>query len=398
MLVAADKTTNFYEVKTEDYNKLLADNITKDYKKAPPGLEKEINTGDKIISAELELDDRINIAAKNEAFITLKDHKDNFNNNPKCRLINPRKSEIGKISKRILEKINTKIRDKTKLNQWKNTQEVINWYKNINEKPNSSFICFDVCEFYPSISEKLLEKALEFAEVFDTITEEEKHIMTHSKKSLLYKDGAPWSKKGNSDFDVTMGSFDGAETCELVGLYILSQLQHLDINVGIYRDDGLAVCSGKTPRDIENIKKEICKIFSSNDLKITIEANKKTIDFLDITMDLRAEIYKPYMKPNNTPLYVHKDSNHPPNIIKNIPESINKRLSSISCNEGVFKEAAPKYQEALDKSGYNYKLKYNPSNEQSKKNRNRQRNITWFNPPYSENVATNVGKNFLDIQ
>ena len=71
-----------------------------------------------------------------------------------------------------------------------------------------------------------------------------------------------------------MGSFDGAETCEIIGLFILSQLQHIDINVGLYRDDGLAICN-KTPREIENIKKEICRIFRKNSLSITIEANKK---------------------------------------------------------------------------------------------------------------------------
>ena len=47
--------------------------------------------------------------------------------------------------------------------------------------------------------------------------------------------------KTTSAFDVTMGSYDGAEICELVGLYLLSQLQNLNINVGLYRDDGLAV-------------------------------------------------------------------------------------------------------------------------------------------------------------
>ena len=67
-----------------------------------------------------------------------------------------------------------------------------------------------------------------------------------------------WTKRTNSDFDVTMGSYDGAETCELVGLYILSQLKNLDINIGLYRDDGLAVCR-KTPRQAERIKKEIRK-------------------------------------------------------------------------------------------------------------------------------------------
>ena len=71
-----------------------------------------------------------------------------------------------------------------------------------------------------------------------------------------------------------MGSFDGAETCELVGLYMLSQLEKLGINIGLYRDDGLATCN-KTARETENIKKEICKIFEENKLNITIEANKK---------------------------------------------------------------------------------------------------------------------------
>ena len=63
----------------------------------------------------------------------------------------------------------------------------------------------------------------------------------------------PWCNI-RSDFDVTMGSFDGAETCELVGLFLLSQLTHLDVNVGLYRDDGPATCT-KTPKQVEAIKK-----------------------------------------------------------------------------------------------------------------------------------------------
>ena len=108
------------------------------------------------------------------------------------------------------------------------------------------------------------------------------------------------------------------------------------------------------------------------------------------------------MKPNNTPLYVHKDSNYPPSIIKNIPESINKRLSTISSNETIFNQSVKPYQEALHKSGYSYKLHYDPTTkhpENKSKNgkRNRRRNITWFNHPYSNNVSTNVGKCFLKI-
>ena len=47
--------------------------------------------------------------ARNPAYITLKDHKENFNINPKCRLINPAKSEHGKVAKLIVENIKKKV-------------------------------------------------------------------------------------------------------------------------------------------------------------------------------------------------------------------------------------------------------------------------------------------------
>ena len=99
------------------------------------------------------------------------------------------------------------------------------------------------------------------------------------------------------------------------------------------------------------------------------------------------------MKPNDTPIYINKDSNHPPSIINNIPLAVNKRLSSISANEEIFNKAATPYQEALNKSGYNYKLRYEPTqNDNCTKSKNRRRKITWFNPPYSHNVSTHIGK------
>ena len=194
-----------------------------------------------------------------------------------------------------------------------------------------------------------------------------------------------------------MGSFDGAECCELVGLYILSKLQPMNINVGLYRDDALGVLDCR-PRQAELKKKEICRIFKEINLSITIEVNVKVVNFLDITLDLSKGIYKPYMKPGNTPLYINKGSNHPPLITKNIPAAINRRLNNISINEEVFKDAIPPYQEALDKGGYEFKLKFEPPtrNNNKKKTRNK-RNITWFNPPFSQNVATNVGARFLKL-
>ena len=121
------------------------------------------------------------------------------------------------------------------------------------------------------------------------------------------------------------------------------------------------------------------------------------VNFLDVTLDLQSGKHYPYTKEGNIPLYVHKKSNHPPSILKNIPESINKRLSEISSDKESFEKAKGTYQDALNKSGYNYNLTYRKPSPDTKHRKNRPRNITWFNPPYSQNVKTKVGKCFLTL-
>ena len=100
----------------------------------------------------------------------------------------------------------------------------------------------DIKEFYPSIKEHTLNDAFEFAKKTVEIGNEDLQIIMQARKSLLYNDGIPWIKKdGSYTFDVTMGSFDGAEACGLVVIYLLSKLsEDLQItNVELYRDDGL---------------------------------------------------------------------------------------------------------------------------------------------------------------
>ncbi len=106
VIVKADKTSNLYEMTKEEYLKLLNTSVTKSYKKAKPSTVNKINEEAVSIAKDLQLCDRIKALPLKEAFITLKDHKENFNNNPKCRLLNPTKSEIGLVSKQILERIN----------------------------------------------------------------------------------------------------------------------------------------------------------------------------------------------------------------------------------------------------------------------------------------------------
>ena len=105
--------------------------------------------------------------------------------------------------------------------------------------------------------------------------------------------------------DDHIGGYHGAEVCDLVGLYLLSQLSQVLPKglVGLYRDDGLAV-SAATKRQNENLKKDICKIFTQNGLNITIETNMKVVNFLDVTLDLNTGEFKPFMKENDNPVYV----------------------------------------------------------------------------------------------
>ena len=246
LFVPADKTTNFYKMDPPSYNQLLQKNITKTYKKISTQAVSSIENRSKSIANKLNLTDRINTTAEREPFITLKDHKPNFEKNPTCRLINPRKSEIGKVSKQILDRINAKVIESTGMNQWENTKSVLTWFNNIADKDQHSFIAFDVVDFYPSISIELLDAALDFASNYDNITDEEREIIMHAKTSCLHSSGNYWGKRTSSSlFDVTMGGFDGAESCELVGSYLLHLIttKHGN-NFGLYRDDGLGLRNG----------------------------------------------------------------------------------------------------------------------------------------------------------
>ena len=403
LLIPADKSTNLYEVGIEQYNKLLTDNVTKTYKKSPTNEKARIDSDAKNITDSLGLSDRVQQLAEKEAFINLKDHKPNFKNNPSCRLINPAKSEIGHISKSYLENLVAEVTEVTGLNQWRKTSSVIDWFKNIPDKKHSSLLQFDIVDFYPSITEELLDKSINFAKTHGTITDEQVRAIKHARQSLLFRGNEQWMKKnGEGLFDITMGSFDGAEACEIVGLYLLDKLSSLlgKDNVGLYRDDGLGAVRSKSGRRLDNIRKNIIELFKEEGLTITISMNLQIADFLDATFDISRGLYYPFRKPDNKPLYINRDSNHPPTVLKEIPNMINQRLSSLSCNEEVFNRSKLPYEKALADSGFQAELKYKevPSQEpDTRQKRKRKRKTIWFNPPFSSNVKTNIGRKFLKL-
>ena len=144
-----DKTTNLYSTSFANYKKLTINNVTQMYKKAPEIIMNNINKEAKEIATISNIDHKMNSIAEQPAFITIKNHKPKFTTNPTYRLINPSKSEIGKISKLTLDNINTQLTNKLQLNQWKNIKTVTNWFTAIPYKNNTAFIQFDITDFYP---------------------------------------------------------------------------------------------------------------------------------------------------------------------------------------------------------------------------------------------------------
>ena len=185
----------------------------------------------------------------------LKDHKPNFQNKPTVTLLNPAKNELGRISKIILDKIDVNLHNLVHLNQWKNTQGVIGWFKGIDNKQYYKFIMFDIKDFYPSISKELLTDA----ETIINLDDHDKKIIYHSRKSLLFNQEQTWMKKGSDLFNVSMRTYDGAKVCELIGIFLLNLLgrQYDTKNIVLYRGDGLSTFKNCSGPQMEKLKKHL---------------------------------------------------------------------------------------------------------------------------------------------
>ena len=118
-------------------------------------------------------------------------------------------------------------------------------------------------------------------------------------------------------------------------------------------------------------------------------------------MDLINNTYQPYWKPNSETVYINKHSNHPSNILEELPEAINKRITDISCDQDIFDTAKATYEEVLRNSGFNQELKCKNKNSEeqtwNEEKSKRRRKIIWFNPPFSSSVKTNIEKLFFEM-
>ena len=159
----------------------------------------------------------------------------------------------------------------------------------------------------------MFNEVLHFVKTKVDITNQEMSIIMQSRNTLLFnKNQSSAKKSGNEEFDVPMGCFDGAELCEIIGIYILKiqRVLHRD-NAGLYKNDGFGVTKELPGPEMETKRKQIIEIFKMLGLSITIKMNLHVVDFLDIQF-------------NNIPAYIDKTFNYPPQVLKELPKTIEK--------------------------------------------------------------------------
>ena len=195
-----------------------------------------------------------------------------------------------------------------------------------------------------------------------------------------------------------MGSYQGAEVCDLIGLYLLHKLSPILDNgaYGLYRDDGLCVVKGRSGTEWERLKKTIRNAFAVEGFKITLEGNLHKTDFLDVVLDMRKNEYLPFRKENSKTLYINNGSNHPRYVRNAISEMTRKRISGLSKTQELFDQARSAYDNALSASGHAKMGSFNTSESKTRK-RKRKRKVIYFHPPYCTSVKTKIGKEFLKL-
>ena len=405
MIIPADKSHVLYKIPVPTFEKMLKNEVTKTYKHTTQNEVHNVNKESlKLIQThEPGLEARVEVFSQTPAFISVKDHKPSFPSKVDVRLLNPAKPQLGKITKVKLQEINSELRAKTHLNQLQSTNDAISWFNALNLKKRRHFLIFDIVSFYPSISEAILKKTFAWARSILRISEADEKLIFMARRSFLFMDNKPWVKIENPTFDVTMGAFDGAEVAEFVGLFILNKLSSImDItDFALYRDDGICAIKG-TKRSANDMLKKIVQVIKEIGLKVDIPPTgpAKSVDFLNLNLNLTTGFHSPYRKPLNVPLFIHKNSNHPPSILKEVPRNVCKLLSVLSSNKEIFDNAKQPYIDSLTKnSGFeNVEMNFIPKDESKRKpKKSNTRKVLYCNLPWNMAVKNKIGKEFLTI-
>ena len=171
-------------------------------------------------------------------------------------------------------------------------------------------------------------KAIEFSKRYTKFNDDKIELLIHTYQTVLCYYNRVWTKSSNKEnFDIAMGSYHGAEVCDLVGLFILNEITFIigPLNIGLHRDDALGVIIQSLGTIMERTKKRIIETILQIGFDIVIDNGNTTSNFLDISLNLTLNTYCPFTKPNSKTTYINNGSNHPKIIRKNIPLMIRNR-------------------------------------------------------------------------
>ena len=113
--------------------------------------------------------------------------------------------------------------------------------------------------------------------------------------------------------------------------------------MGLYHDDGIIYIPNSNGPNISHIQQKIIRAFKFLGFKIEVSSNNKIVNFLDGTRNLSNNIYKPFLKTDQYPSYINANSNHPKNIIKQVPKAVKLRIRDLSAKGKIFKESSKIY-------------------------------------------------------
>ena len=183
----------------EFYDEVMDHNIRKDYAEADPDELREVNYDAAKLAEGLGIADRAEVFLKKSAFVNYKDTKPNLSTAaaPKevpVRVITPSKSQLGRVAKIKLQKLNAQVRSATKANQWRQTRDATKWFEGLptpTRGKNYYFFQFDFLSFYGSIKETLLKKALQRAVGLEgVVAEDDFKLYLNASKSLSSSEGS----------------------------------------------------------------------------------------------------------------------------------------------------------------------------------------------------------------
>ena len=160
---------------------------------------------------------------------------------------------------------------------------------------------------------------------------------------------------------------------------------------------GLAKVKQMAGPELETKRKKIIETFKKYGLAITFKMVLFVANFLDIQFNLLKGTFKPYRKPNKPNIYVHKGSNHPPQLLKELPQTIGKRISTISFSKETFECSNIAYASELKNSGYKDKLVYENSlvDENDWNEKKKENTMLHHTPPAT--VKINIVKIFFKL-